>query len=83
MGFAERGVIQYNKLGEKNVDLLAERNEQIESLKQIEQAIAQLEKQFTEMQTQRERVIGAILLIDKWLNVENEQQKALVDVDRG
>jgi hypothetical protein len=35
------------------------------------------------MQTQRERVIGAILLIDKWLNVENEQQKALVDVDRG
>ena len=65
------------------MDLLAERNEQIESLKQIEQAIAQLEKQFTEMQTQRERVIGAILLIDKWLNTENEQQKAPVNIDQG
>jgi cell division protein ZapA (FtsZ GTPase activity inhibitor) len=65
------------------VDLLAERNEQIESLKQVEQAMAQLEKQFTEMQTQRERVIGAILLIDKWLNTENEQQKAPVNIDQG
>ena len=65
------------------MDLLAERNEQIESLKQVEQAMAQLEKQFTEMQTQRERVIGAILLIDKWLNTENEQQKAPVNIDQG
>ena len=65
------------------MDLLAERNEQIESLKHVEQAMAQLEKQFTEMQTQRERVIGAILLIDKWLNTENEQQKAPVNIDQG
>lgn len=59
------------------MDLLAERNELMQSLNQVQKSMTEMEQKFSELQIQKERIIGAILLIDKLLNSENsEQQKS-------
>lgn len=57
------------------MDLLTERNEQMQLLQRIQQAMAEMEQQFAELQVRKERIIGAIQLIDKLLNVNSENSE--------
>lgn len=57
------------------MDLLTERQSLIDSLNCLQQNMTEMERQFAEMQVQKERIIGAIMLIDKWLETEKSPQE--------
>ena len=66
------------------MDLLAKRNDLMQSLNQVNSNMAALEKQFSEMQVSRERIIGAILVIDELLGAEKGvQAEGEYTIDRG
>ena len=56
------------------MNLLAKRNELMQSLNQITSNMVALEKQFAEIQVSKERIIGALLVIDELLGSEKAEQ---------
>lgn len=56
------------------MDLLTKRQQYMQSLEQIGKAMQQLEQQFSELQVQKERTIGAVVVLDELIKSENLEQ---------